>query len=67
MYRDTQIGLLIRLDPTKAKASLEEVLEKTKGVDGWSFSAAAKELGTSRSTVYRWAEKLELVQPQTTA
>lgn len=54
MYRHNELGLLLRLDPKKAKAKIEQALEQTNdGKPGRADEKAAKVLDVGKSTLKR--------------
>jgi transcriptional regulator of acetoin/glycerol metabolism len=52
----TGFGLLVATQPDVARTALLGVL---RGTDG-NMRTAAKELGVSRTTLYKWLERLDL-------
>jgi transposase len=57
-YRQTNIGLMIRLDPKKAKAELDEAYKKVKDKPGKADENVAEYLGVGKSTVRRLVAQL---------
>jgi hypothetical protein len=59
-YRQSELGLLVRLDPKKAKTLIETAYRETDdGKEGRAYEKAAAKLDVAPSTLKRIAAQLE--------
>lgn len=52
-YRESKLGLMVRLDPKKAAATITAEIKRKK-----TMKAAAKALGESHRSLTRWVSQL---------
>jgi transcriptional regulator of acetoin/glycerol metabolism len=56
-YRDTELGMLVRLDPKRAALRIKVAFKRANG----SATNAAILLGVDRRTLHRWRTRLSSV------
>lgn len=58
-YRETELGLLLRLDPEKAAKVIARAYRRTRNGTGRAHERAAAQLGVGATTMKRWLRLLE--------
>jgi len=56
-YRDTELGMLVRLDPKRAASRINAAFKRAHG----SATNAARVLGVDRRTLHRWRVRLAAI------